>query len=155
VARCPASTTQEPQEYATPPKVSSTSWIQAPAHILLGCNRSSRCIYGDVSANNEQAAAAMAGGCTAEPSGDIARCGRFTLPHCSFSTFCVCLQCYLNARWELVIGVPRITHSWLGFVAALAWAFANFTLLSCLGCDPCMAKSLWPTRAQWPKPTKE
>lgn len=78
-----------------------------------------------------------------------------TLPHCSsFSTFCVCLQCYLNARWELMIGVPRITHSSLGFVVALAWAFAHFTHPSWLGCDPSLAKSLWPTRAQWLKHTK-
>lgn len=109
-------------------------------YLLLGCNCTSRYSYGDASAN-EQADAATAGGCTAEPCRDIAPCGRFTLPHCSFSTFCVCPQCYLNARWELVIGVPGITHSSLGFVAALAWAFAKFTLPSWHGWDPCLAKS--------------
>lgn len=88
------SSLQEPQNYATSSAKSSRRRIQAPVHIL-GCNRTTRHIYGDVSAN-EQADTTTAGGCTAEPSGDIAPCGRFTLPHCNFSTSCTCLQCYLS-----------------------------------------------------------
>ncbi|KAL6892286.1 hypothetical protein GGI43DRAFT_413627 [Trichoderma evansii] len=78
------SSLQGPQTYATSPEKTSRRKIQAPVY-TLGCNRTTRHIYGDVSAN-EQADTVTAGGCTAEPSGDIAHCGRFTLPHCNIST---------------------------------------------------------------------
>lgn len=139
-------------------KVSSRRQIQAPVHIW-GCNRTSRHSYGYASANSNSSSKQTRQWLVAAQRSPAVTSLLATASLCPIaasppSVYTVCLQCYLNARWELVIGVARIPHSSLGFVAALAWAFANFILASWLGWDPLLGGNPSGQReGQWSKPT--